>query len=139
MNKTQAIIKRASQIAHVDERIRDALQTGPLRVEWKPHKKSRSLSQNSLYWFWLTTIRDHVRDTIGQTYTTDEIHELFKDMFLPKVSFKFRDRLIIRPKSTRELNVQQFTDYLNDIEMYCADRLHLILPHPDEYGEAMGK
>lgn len=129
------ILKSPGDIFRLIEAVKN--QDYPIRVEIKPYKKSRSLEQNSLYWMWLTVIRDHVRDTTGKVYGTEDLHDLFRDMFLPKTETRFKDRVLIRPKSTTKLTVGEMAEYLGQIEMYCADRLGLMLPRPEEYHEAV--
>lgn len=122
------VCRHPSDAAYVDGYIREVAAVKPVKVTIEEYRKKRSLDQNALYWKWLTIIRDHIRDTIGAVYTTDDLHEWFRDTFLGKRQIKFKDRTLVVPRSTTSLNVQEMTDYLNNIEMYCADRLNLILP-----------
>ena len=111
----------------------------PVRVEIKQHKAKRSLAQNRLYWKWLGEIRDHVMECTGKQYATDDLHDLFRDMFLPKKVTEFRDRVLSRPKSTTELTVAEFSEYLDKIDHYAADKLHLVLEHGEDWAEAHGR
>ncbi len=48
-------------------------------------------------------------------------------------------REIVRLTSTTQMNVQQFTEYLNDIEL-DARNIGIILPHPEDlYNDALGR
>lgn len=108
----------------------------PLDKEWsveiKPFKKQRSDSQNRLYWSWIHCFSDYNGDL------PDDLHDHFRKSFLgykrTKVLGKWRKRLI----STTELNVEQFTAYLNRIEM-VAREIDLQLPKPDDYKYAYGE
>lgn len=129
--KKQFVCRHPSDSAYVNGFISEAVKAYPVKVTIEEYRKKRSLDQNALYWMWLTVIRDHIRDTIGSVYTTDDLHEWFRDAFLGKREIRFKDRTLIVPRSTTSLNTQEMTDYLNSIEMYCADRLNLVLPIPE--------
>lgn len=95
----------------------------------------RSTNANRLYWAYL---RDMVQETDGLVTQDriDSLHEYFKRQLLPPVIEKF-DMMVAprdekgqfsgppalktiefkRPKSTTELNSQEFSEYLRGIEM----------------------
>ncbi len=81
----------------------------------------RSINANRLYWAYL---RDIVQETDG-IYTEDRawsLHEYFKRQLLPPVEEKVKlpnGKTIEfrRPKSTTELDSQEFSAYLKAIEM----------------------
>jgi hypothetical protein len=102
-------------------------------------KNSRTLAQNSLMWFWYARMRDHVKDVTGRIYKTEAYHEEMKEMFLEPIVLELRNK--VRKKySTKKLTPKQFKEYLENIDMYCADALSLVLPHPDDmFNEAMGR
>lgn len=100
-------------------------------VEIKEYRKNRSNSQNRLYWSWLKIIADMYG------YEDDELHETFKAKFLgTEERLVFGERVMV-PKSTAKLTTQEFTLYLDKIEM-LARELDISLPHPDDYHYAMG-
>lgn len=112
----------------------------PMQVIVKPYKHKRSLAQNSLYWLWLGIIRDHIRDTQGQVFHVDDVHEWMKGAFLPTRAVQIGDRAVIAARSTARLTVGQFTEYLQAIEAYCVTDLDLVLPRPEDvYHEAMAR
>jgi hypothetical protein len=107
-------------------------------IKWvvtvKKYKRNRSLSQNSLYWMWITGIGEKLG------YFRDEMHMVLALKFLPPVTVEWGGRKIVSAKSTSSLNVKEFTDYLNQIEIFAATELGLNLPHPaDTYYEALSK
>jgi hypothetical protein len=98
----------------------DQLKDGQeVQVEIKIKRKFRSVSQNSLYWYWLGVISD---DT---GYTTDELHGTFKSMFLTD-----HTRQIPLVRSTTALDTAEFTIYLSKIEDTCREKLNITLPNP---------
>jgi len=126
-------------IVHNDETraeiIEEILALDP-DIKWvvtvKKYKRNRSLSQNSLYWVWITGIGDKLG------YLRDEMHMVLALKFLPPVTVEWGGRKIVSAKSTSSLNVKEFTDYLNQIEIFAATELGLNLPHPaDTYYEAL--
>lgn len=130
----------------------------PQEVEIREWKKNRSVAQNSLLWKWLTVIAAELGES------KDEVHERYKEKLL--VTILRRDdpdfaamigsvnavhasgmkseamalkKEIVRLTSTTQMNVHQFTEYLNDIEL-DARNLGIILPHPEDlYNDAMGR
>jgi hypothetical protein len=112
--------------------IRALPEEGPHEVIIRPHKSKRSLSQNALYWVRLDVIRLHIADSTGQIYSAEDIHEFFKGRFLPtKVVTVGGQALKIR-QTTTKMDTAEFAEYMDNIEMFCADRLHLFLPVPGE-------
>jgi hypothetical protein len=89
------------------------------------HKDKRSISQHRLMWLWITCIAD---DTGGDK---DQIHEELKAMFLPRVQVVgLYGELHQRPVSTTALNKEQFTEYLQKVQVFAAAELGVSLPEP---------
>lgn len=152
------IIRSLGVIDNLAEYLK-GLPLDPLvEVVVKPHKLDRSLAANSLYWLWATVLAGE------QGLTKEEIHEdLKKRLLLPiyerdnpdyaamvqavrrvhregyRAESEALSREIIRLTSTTTATVEQFTEYLNEIEKDSANR-GIFLPRPeDRYGAAMGK
>ncbi len=81
-------------------------------------KPSRSLEQNALYW---TLIRE-IADTVsveGKRYIPDVWHRYFKQRFLPGKILEFPDgRVIETDPSTSDLTVDEFSEYINEVEQF---------------------
>lgn len=104
----------------------------PWAVDIKLYKKNRSLSQNKLYWKWITRIGD----SIG--YERDELHAIIADKFLPDEIVEYGGKQIKKDKSTSRLNTKEFTEYLEKIDRFAAAELGIVLPSPEDlYYEAM--
>ena len=123
----------------------------------RPHKKDRSVAQNALLWMWYTIIAGELGET------KEEIHNIYKGKILVhiyerddveyaamveavrevhrkgmKVEAKRLADAIVDLTSTTRANVDQFTEYLNDIEKDAISK-GIALPHPeDRYYDAMG-
>lgn len=130
----------------------------PQEIEVREWKKNRSVAQNSLLWKWLTVIAAELGES------KDEVHERYKEKLLVPILRRddpdfaamivsvnavhasgMKDeamalkREIVRLTSTTQMNVHQFTEYLNDIEL-DARNLGIILPHPEDlYNDALGR
>lgn len=96
-----------------------------MSVEVKPHRRSRSVAQNRLYWMWLHVLSEHTG------YDEQELHLYFREQFLGYEPIIIREERVFTLKSTTELTVRQFTDYLNRIGR-VAYFLEIALPYPDE-------
>lgn len=88
-------------------------------------KATRTLSQNS--WLWGVVYKT-IADSTGST--EDELHEIFKRMFLPPRFVKWKDREIKLPNTTTELSKQDFSDYVDRIRAEVAS-LGISIPQPD--------
>ena len=96
-------------------------------VEVLEKKANRSISQNSLYWLWLTCIEHET----GQD--RNELHDLFKDMFILPVEVEVLGRKIIR-HTTTDKDTLQFKLYLDKIQILASTELGIKLPDPaDQY------
>ena len=124
----------------------------------RPHKKDRTAAQNALMWLWFTTIAGE------QGETKDDIHNRYKGQILvhiyerddveyatmirtvrdlyrsgTKVEAKLLYDAIVKLTSTTRATVEQFTEYLNDIEKDAISK-GIKLEHPeDRYNLAMGR
>lgn len=108
-------------------------------VTVQEYKKNRSLSQNRLLWLWYKEIADHIKDSTGQIFSDEEMHDWFREKFLPTKFVEFRGEIVKSRKSTKSLKVKEFTEYLEQIDFYCGSDLGLRLSHPDDlYWEAFG-
>lgn len=106
---------------------------GSITVEFKKTKKGRSVAQNALYWKWITTFGRELG------YSKDEMHEVLTEKLLPTREITDLDgnELTVRT-STKSLKVEEFGNYLNDIDRLAAQQ-GILLPHPEDlYYEAMG-
>lgn len=80
----------------------------------------RSLEQNAYYWKLLTIIWNDLG------YETEELHEVFKNMFLKKthVSETFGEIQVVW--STTKLTVGWFIEYVEKIQNRCAENWYRI-------------
>ena len=94
-------------------------------------KSRRSDAQNRLYFAWV----DILAKEIG--YSKREMHFVLADKFLTKIEFKTKSgKDISQIPSTRELNVDEFIDYICEIEMLSGEH-GIKLPRTDDYRIAM--
>ncbi len=103
-----------------------------MEVVIRPYRKNRSNSQNSLMWLWLSVIQTETGND------KDALHDYFRDKYLGRdqIDVLGQQRMVL--KSTTKLKTAEFTQYLTQIEAFCATELGITLPHPkDTYDEAM--
>ena len=106
---------------------------GPILMTVKPYKEKRSTAQNSLYWLWLGIIGADLGNN------KDEIHAVMAHKFLAPEIKEIMGEQIEIIKSTTKLNIHEFTEYLNQIEIFASGFLNIILPRPEDmYFHAMG-
>lgn len=110
----------------------------PIKVEVKAYKKNRSLAQNRLLHMWMTELSKHWHESTGELFAPDVWKLQVKRQFLGEEVVELPSgRVLEQVKKTSRLNTQEFTDFLQMIEIWAADDLEFLLPRPDEYYEAM--
>jgi len=86
-------------------------------------QNARTLSQNSLYWVWCSELGNYIGEP------RQAIHELLKERFLPKREIELLEgQRMEMPASTRTLSVEEFSQYMRDIQTWAATFLGLALP-----------
>lgn len=90
-------------------------------------KKIRSPNQNRFYWWVFLPVLTETG------YTVEELHELFKKMFLSKTKrlTKLGRKTITITKSTAELSTIEWEDFIQKIRDFIQP-LGYILPIPNE-------
>lgn len=83
-------------------------------------KARRSLNQNAFLWAYYTIIANETG------HNENELHKLFKGLFLPKKPIVFKGKTYMMSGSTKDLNKPQFSEFLEKI---CAET-NIPLPDP---------
>jgi len=86
--------------------------TKPILIETSSYKPKRSSAINSLMWIWNAEIQNHIRETQGQIYSTDDIHEYFVNLLLPRAVIEINGRERAIRAHTSKFNNQQMVEYL---------------------------
>lgn len=135
---TQENIEQTSQAVN-DEMFRILEAGKPVSIEVKEWKESRSLSQNSTYWMWLSEISEQILKKINQNHDTETLHEYFKQCFCPQKEITLGKKEIIIA-STKRLDSGEMCHYLNQIEKWCIDRgFKITIPINSEYQELINR
>ena len=97
-------------------------------------KSKRSLQQNALYHKWCELLANETG------YTKAQWHEYFKAKFIaPKTEMitMFDKTVPEKPVTTTRESVKEFTEYLNEIELWVMDNMGYSFPQDDDYRNAM--
>lgn len=109
----------------------------PFEVTIEPYKNRRSQSQNRMYWKWLTEISEQYY-VEGERLSKEDWHDLCRMKWLGVKVITLAGKEYPRPaKSTTELKVGEFSEYLLEIESEFLPK-GVVLTFPDDYGLAMG-
>lgn len=121
---------------HVRNRTRLLEQIGELsdgeyvlRIERR--RATRSIEQNKYWW---SVCVELVSEHTG--YTPDEVHELAKQMFLPKKLAVSKGNGVIVGEavlggSTTKLNKVEFYDFVERYRQWAREDLGVVIPDPD--------
>lgn len=98
----------------------------PYRVTIEVEKSKRTKDQNRLYWMWLSCISEESGNS------RDDLHEFFKQKFLNTYARVIYGEEVKCVQSTTELQTDEFTKYLENIQLWVAEELGITLPNPDD-------
>lgn len=94
-------------------------------VEITEKRKSRSISQNNLYWLWLTCIEFETGN--GRNY----MHEYYKNEFIiPDIIEVLGKKIEVR--TTTDKDTLKFKFYLDKIQTHASMEFGIKLPDPDD-------
>lgn len=97
-----------------------------LKLEKK--KVQRSISQNALMWIWFEAIAQEWTDASGRSYTKENVHDYFCQLFLPVTAPNGHNM----PGSTSGLNVDRMADFLNKVHAHAASEWGITLLSPED-------
>ena len=89
-------------------------------------KRQRSLRQNSYYWGVVLKV---IASETG--HSVEELHEIYKRMFLPRQIIVYKDKEYPIPGSTRESDSLEFSEYIERVRAEAAT-LGIRIPSPDQ-------
>lgn len=96
----------------------------PLRVILTSSESKRSSEANAFYWsFVLPQIAEQAW-VDGRQHSKEVWHEYFAQAFAEKIEFALPDgEILIRRKSTSEMRVGEFSNYIKQVESFAATEL----------------
>ncbi len=116
------------------EQLKVMLSLNPaVEVVARPWKDKRSISQNSLYWKWMTEISEQVTVS-DKKYAPKIWHEYFKNYLCPKKIIPMPAGDDLEVQSTTDLDTGEMHFYLNRIEQWAMGHMYtLTIPERCEY------
>lgn len=134
-------------LEEVKQTASDGLKNGPVTIEVKRKRESRSYQQNRLYRVWCRFFAENsgrymqvwdeeIHQYAHQKMDEDAWHDLFRYAYLPSrlaqipAEHFHDDRPVTILQSTTKLTVQQMNEYMQKIESLAA-RMGMRLPIPD--------
>lgn len=94
-------------------------------VDVTERRIKRTLSQNNLYFLWLTCISHETGND------KDDLHEYFKEKYITPIGKYVFDKMI-EIRSTTDLNTVQFKYLLDQVQYFASTELAITLPDPDD-------
>lgn len=89
-------------------------------------RKERSLNQNAWYWGVVLAV---IAEETG--HTAEELHEIFKRMFLPPRVVTYKEKELKIASSTANLNTLEFSQYIERIRAE-AGTMGITIPDPSQ-------
>lgn len=97
-----------------------------VKVKVTRRRKDRSLDQNAYYWGAVLPVISHETG-----HTEEELHEIFKRLFLPPRITELHRMRIKLPGSTANLSVAEFYEYVEKVRAWAATELSINIPDPE--------
>lgn len=115
-----------------DQQIAQMREGWQLEVYVTRRRATRSLQQNAFYW---GVVMQLLSDHTG--YTPDEMHEVCKAKFIPRhlAVSKGNGEIVgefVLGGSTRSLNKNEFSEYVERVRQWAAEDLDVYIPDPNE-------
>lgn len=126
-------------------------------IEVMDKSRARTVSQNSLYWMWVTKIADKLgnnkdeqhtelkRNHLAKIYVRDDSQFAEMSLSLRKyrevatqAEYELLAKGVARLMSTTRATVTQMTEYLKDIDRFYFAQ-GLVLPKPSDYNWIIGE
>lgn len=98
--------------------LREMPENQYLVIDIEKRKNIRSNNQNAMYW---GLILPTIANDLG--YTSDELHSVFKRMFLPRKYITIKGKRKLVDPTTTKLTTQQFTEYIEKILVWSSQEL----------------
>ncbi len=100
----------------------DKLPDKKYEISINLQREKRSVSQNALYWLWIACICEDTGNS------KEMVHRELRMKFLPH----FSGKLGIEPTSTTTLDTLQMKKYLDEVNLWAAEYLGIVLPDPED-------
>ena len=101
------------------------------KVEVKQWSRRPSAEQLARYWVWMRAIADHIKDSTGQSFGSEEISDAMKRKFLEPERSCAMGVVVLRYPSMRlegGMTLEERSEYMEQIKMYAEIELGLFLP-----------
>jgi hypothetical protein len=122
------LIRNLTQMERALARFRD----GEVRISIERRHANRSQAQNRYWWgVCVELVSEHTG------YTSDEVHELAKQMFLPKKlalcdgNGEVKGEFVVGGTTTT-LNKIEFGEFVESFRRWAAETLDVMIPDPDQ-------
>ena len=109
----------------------------PFELSVRPHKKSRTLAQNSTFHLWVGVIADAYEESHGKRFAPDVWKEYLKRLFLGQQSAEIMGEIVTTTRPTAGLKIDEFCVLLDAVDRWAVEHLQLFLPRGADYEEAM--
>jgi hypothetical protein len=103
-------------------------QDEPTEVIFRRRLKKRTDAQRALFWIWMRTLRQHLLESTGELYSEQELHDWCCERFLGTKDVMVMGDLVRRMRGTSDLSKAEMTEFMGQLDMYCASELDLFLP-----------
>ncbi|MEJ6330857.1 YbcN family protein [Klebsiella pneumoniae] len=133
--------------AAIGQQIQPLLDAGQcFRLQVKPWREKRSLSQNALSHMWYTEISEYLFKSGRTDATPDWVKRNLKKTYLGSVEVTYTDFITgektttWEPRHTSDLDTGEMHIFLCKVEAWCAQfGLALTIPHGCEYQQLQQK
>jgi len=132
MPERQSFIIRSKQVRGNAVVAVQEIQAEPVMVVTiKPYRKSKTQEQLGYLWTAvIPTIRRHIEDSVGESYSDQNIYDWFVDEMAEHEVVSINGKPKITKVSASKMNVRQMSEFIDKIIMYSAENLQCVIPPP---------
>jgi hypothetical protein len=99
---------------------------GVVTITIQPETRGRSVAQNKFYWgVCVTAVSEHTG------YSPEEVHEIAKELFLPRHPAGADDREEPR-RTTTTLSSTEMTEFIDQFRRWAAETVGVVIDDPKE-------
>jgi len=133
VTEKQEFIIRSKEIRHNAARAVSEIASDPIMsVTIKPYKKSKSQEQlGYLFGVVLKKIQEHVEDSTGQHYTTDDLYQWFIEEYGHDRVVEIGGKMKITRRTASRMTTAEMADFITRVIQHAAEHMDCVIPWPE--------
>jgi hypothetical protein len=130
----QQFLQSEKELIALTAILRETLKEGPVDVQYRLHRRSKSMEQLGYYYGCVLPILRRRLKKDGNDFSIDQIDAFLKDKLFAEEIFSPLDGKLVRVvKMKRNATVTEMSEYLQLVIDFCQQELGLKIPGAEDY------